>query len=67
MWIPERTGSVRRKISDRSRHPAAFAMGTGTVLEVLKRHPVDRTWEYLVRIDDGRIVSWNRVDAVGGR
>lgn len=43
----------------------AFAAGTGTVLQVLEQHSVDGTWEYLVCTDDGRIVSWNRIDVAG--
>ncbi len=43
-------------------YPEAIARGTATIVEVVKQHAVDGTWEYLVRTDAGEIKSWNIVD-----
>ncbi|GAA3146920.1 hypothetical protein GCM10020255_025220 [Rhodococcus baikonurensis] len=43
-------------------YPEAIARGTATIVEVVKQHAVDGTWEYLVKTDAGEIKSWNIVD-----
>jgi hypothetical protein len=43
-------------------HPSANARGTGTIVDVVKRHHCDSTWEYTVLTDNGAKQSWNIVD-----
>ena len=47
---------------DSQQYTNAYAFGTATVVEVLKQHRVDGTWEYLVHTDRGQVRSWNIVD-----
>ncbi|WP_071289343.1 hypothetical protein [Mycolicibacterium llatzerense] len=43
-------------------YDAARSNGTANIVEVLKQHPIDQTWEYLVRTDAGQLLQWNMVD-----
>lgn len=43
-------------------YDAARSAGTANIIEVLKQHPIDQTWEYRVRTDAGELLEWNMVD-----
>ena len=47
-------------------YSTALEHGTATIIEVVKQHPVDGTWEYLVSTDTGGIESWNIVGTPSG-
>lgn len=42
-------------------YPAAIRCGTATIIDIVKQHQVDGTWEYLVRTDAGKVAEWNMV------
>lgn len=48
-------------------YPTALEHGTGTIIQIVKQHAVDGTWEYLVSTDNGGIESWNNVGTPTGR
>ncbi|MBM4574980.1 hypothetical protein GS896_25780 [Rhodococcus hoagii] len=58
--IPLTVGT--RVFSRGEQYPDALWYGTGIIVEVIKQHRVDNTWEYRVKKDTGETVECNIVD-----
>ena len=59
--------TTRLDVGRRVRHwteqyDSAISDGTATIVEVIKQHQVDGTWEYRVLTDTGVVREWNMVD-----
>ena len=43
-------------------YDTAISNGTAIIVEVIKQHQIDDTWEYRVLTDTGEYLEWNMVD-----
>lgn len=59
--------TTRLDVGQRVRHwteqyDSARSNGTAVIIEVIKQHQIDGTWEYKVLTDAGVVREWNMVD-----